>query len=255
LEAVWRINEVCWRTNEVCWLQTLKAVHPSSSGWGILAFSRGFFPPYPKAGKRGGLELSPDSSKKWREMKEDLQKKVVLNLPNALTLVRFATIPLVILFLSLQGRWGSFLAALFFGIAFLTDILDGYFARRYGEITILGKLLDPLADKILVCSTLIMLIAMGRAPAWIVMLIIVREMAITGLRGIAVSQGMVIQASSLGKYKTVFQSIATIFLCLHYEYMGIDFHAVGIVFLGVGLLLTWWSGWGYFKGFYKSFFA
>jgi len=201
------------------------------------------------------LELRLDSSKKWREMKEDPQKKIVLNLPNALTLVRFATIPLVILFLSIQGRWGSFLAALFFGIAFLTDILDGYFARRYGEITIIGKLLDPLADKILVCSTLIMLIAMGRAPAWIVMLIIVREMAITGLRGIAVSQGMVIQASSLGKYKTVFQSIATIFICLHYEYMGIDFHAVGIVFLGIGLFLTWWSGWGYFKGFYKSFFT
>ena len=186
-------------------------------------------------------------------MKEDLQSKIALNLPNALTLARFATIPLVMLFLSFQGKWGSFLAALFFGIAFLTDILDGYLARRYGEVTILGKLLDPLADKILVCSTLIMLIPMGRAPAWIVMLIIVREMAVTGLRGIAVSQGMVIQASSLGKYKTVFQSIATILLCFHYEYAGIDFHAVGIIFLWIGLLLTWWSGWGYFKGFYKSF--
>ena len=177
-----------------------------------------------------------------------------MNLPNALTLVRFATIPLVMLFLTLQGKWGSFLAALFFGIAFLTDMLDGYFARRYGEITIIGKLLDPLADKILVCSILIMLIPMGRAPAWIVMLIIVREMAITGLRGIAVSQGMVIQASSWGKYKTGFQSTATILLCLHYEYMGVDFHTVGIVLLCIGLLLTWWSGWGYFKGFYQSFF-
>ena len=189
------------------------------------------------------------------EMTEDPRRKIILNLPNALTLVRFATIPLVILFLSFQGRWGSLLAALFFGIAFLTDILDGYFARRHGEVTILGKLLDPLADKILVCSTLTMLIPIGRAPAWIVMLIIAREMAVTGLRGIAVSQGIVIQASSLGKYKTVFQSTATFLLCLHYEYMGVDFHAVGIAFLWVGLLLTWWSGWGYFKGFYKSFFA
>ena len=188
-------------------------------------------------------------------MKEDLQKKMVLNLPNTLTLVRFATIPLVMLFLSFQGRGGSFFAALFFGMAFLTDILDGYLARRHGEVTIVGKFLDPLADKILVCSTLIMLIPMGRTPAWIVMLIIIREMAVTGLRGIAVSQGIVIQASSLGKYKTVFQSIATILLCLHYEYMGVDLHAVGIVFLWVGLLLTWWSGWGYFKGFYKSVFT
>jgi len=188
-------------------------------------------------------------------MKEDLQRKIALNLPNALTLARFATIPLVMLFLSFQGKWGSFLAALFFGIAFLTDMLDGYLARRYGEVTVLGKLLDPLADKILVCSILIMLIPMGRAPAWIVMLIIVREMAVTGLRGIAVSQGTVIQASSLGKYKTVFQSIATTFLCLHYEYTGIDFHAVGIVFLWIGLVLTWWSGWGYFKGFCKALFT
>jgi CDP-diacylglycerol--glycerol-3-phosphate 3-phosphatidyltransferase len=187
-------------------------------------------------------------------MKEEHQTKIILNLPNTLTLVRLISIPLVILCLSFRGRWGSFLAALFFGMAFITDVLDGYFARRYDAVTVVGKFLDPLVDKILVCVTMIMLIPLGRIPAWMVMLIVAREMAVTGLRGIAVSQGIVIQASSLGKYKTVFQSTATILLCLHYEYFGVDFHLVGLLFLWVALILTLWSGWAYFSGFYKGFF-
>jgi CDP-diacylglycerol--glycerol-3-phosphate 3-phosphatidyltransferase len=187
-------------------------------------------------------------------MKEEHQTKSILNLPNTLTLVRLISIPLVIIFLSFRGRWGSFLAALFFGLAFITDVLDGYFARRYGAVTVVGKFLDPLVDKILVCVTMIMLIPLGRIPAWMVMLIVAREMAVTGLRGVAASQGIVIQASSLGKFKTVFQSTATILLCLHYEYFGVDFHVVGMVFLWVALVLTLWSGWAYFRGFYKGFF-
>jgi CDP-diacylglycerol--glycerol-3-phosphate 3-phosphatidyltransferase len=187
-------------------------------------------------------------------MKEEHQSKIILNLPNTLTLVRLISIPLVIIFLSFKGRWGSFFAALFFGMAFITDILDGYFARRYGAVTVVGKFLDPLADKILVCVTMIMLIPLGRIPAWMVMLIVAREIAVTGFRSVAASQGIIIQASSLGKYKTVFQSTATILLCLHYEYIGVDFHAVGMVFLWVALILTLWSGWDYFKGFYKAFF-
>jgi CDP-diacylglycerol--glycerol-3-phosphate 3-phosphatidyltransferase len=101
---------------------------------------------------------------------------------------------------------------------------------------------------------MIMLIPLGRIPAWMVMLIVAREIAVTGLRSVAASQGIIIQASSLGKYKTVFQSTATIFLCLHYEYVRVDFHVVGMVFLWVALILTMWSGWDYFRGFYKAFF-
>ena len=186
-------------------------------------------------------------------MKEEGERKILLNLPNTLTLVRLVTIPLVITCLRFQGRWGSFFAAMFLGMAFVTDILDGYFARRYDVVTVVGKLLDPLVDKILVCLTMIMLIPLGRIPAWMVMFIVAREMAVTGLRGIAVSQGMVIQASSLGKYKTVFQSIATILLCLHYEYWGVDFHVVGMLLLWVALILTLWSGGSYFNGFYRAF--
>jgi CDP-diacylglycerol--glycerol-3-phosphate 3-phosphatidyltransferase len=163
-------------------------------------------------------------------------------------------IPIVVICLYFQGRWGSFLATLFLGMAFITDILDGFYARKYGAVTVLGKFLDPLADKILVSSTLIMLMALDRIPAWVVILIVARELAITGLRSIAVSEGVVIQASSLGKYKTIFQSVATLGLCLHYEYLKIDFHVVGMLFLWVALILTLWSGWAYLRQFNSVFF-
>ncbi len=176
------------------------------------------------------------------------------NLPNILTILRLACIPLVFICLHyFPGKWGSFLAALFFGMACITDFLDGFFARKYGSVTVLGKFLDPLADKILISATMILLIPLGRIPILIVILIIVREMAITGLRSIAVSEGIVIQASTLGKYKTIFQSVATVVLCLHYEYFDIDLHAVGMVFLWVALILTLWSGWAYFHKFSKVF--
>ena len=187
-------------------------------------------------------------------MKRDREGEVIFNLPNTLTIFRLVCIPLVVIWLRNPERLGSFLAALFFGLGFITDFLDGFFARRYGEITTLGKLLDPLADKILVCVTLVMLIPLDRIPAWIVMLIIAREIAVTGLRGIAVNRGVVIQASVLGKYKTALQVTATIGLCLHYQYFNINFHAVGMIFLWIALIFTLWSGWAYFRQFRKVFF-
>jgi CDP-diacylglycerol--glycerol-3-phosphate 3-phosphatidyltransferase len=187
-------------------------------------------------------------------MKRTSPEKAAFNLPNSLTLFRLVCIPVVVICLYFPGRVGSLLAALFFGMAFVTDILDGYFARRRGDVTKLGKFLDPLADKILVCITMIMLIPLGRIPAWIVVLIVAREIAVTGLRGVAVMEGIVIQASALGKYKTLFQSITTVCLCLHYEYFGVDFHTVGMVLLVVALVLTLWSAWAYFRAFYQVFF-
>lgn len=187
-------------------------------------------------------------------MAQDSRKEVISNLPNTLSLFRMVCIPIVVICLYFQGRWGSFLATLFLGMAFITDILDGFYARKYGAVTVLGKFLDPLADKILVSSTLIMLMALDRIPAWVVILIVARELAITGLRSIAVSEGVIIQASSLGKYKTIFQSVATLGLCLHYEYLKIDFHVVGMLFLWVALILTLWSGWAYLRQFNSVFF-
>jgi CDP-diacylglycerol--glycerol-3-phosphate 3-phosphatidyltransferase len=169
------------------------------------------------------------------------------NLPNTLSIMRLALIPAVMICLYFPGRLGSFLAAVFFAAAAFTDLLDGFLARRYKTVTHVGKFLDPLADKLLVSVTMIMLITLGRIPAWMVILIIAREMAVTGLRSIAVLEGKVIEASSLGKYKTIFQLVSLICLCLHYQYVSIDFHAVGMAFLWVALALTLWSGLSYFR--------
>ena len=117
----------------------------------------------------------------------------------------------------------------------------------------MGKFLDPLADKILVSVTMIMLIPLERIPIWMVLIIIIREMAITGLRGIAANEKIVIQASRLGKHKTVFQAVSLLGLCLHYSYFNIDFHVVGMFFLWVALSLTLWSGGDYFYRFNRVF--
>jgi len=187
-------------------------------------------------------------------MTESGDPKAALNLPNALSLLRLVAIPVVLICLLFPGKWWSFFAALFLSIAFITDMLDGYYARKYAAVTVLGKFLDPLADKILVSMTLIMLISLARVPAWMVVVIVAREIAVTGLRSVAVNEGIVIQASMLGKYKTVFQAVATIALCLHYEYFGLDLHAVGMVLLWIALILTLASGWAYFQAFYRVFF-
>ncbi len=176
-------------------------------------------------------------------------------IPNILTLCRLACIPIVLVCLNFQGRWSSFFAALFFGAAAITDILDGFFARKYRAVTAFGKFLDPLADKLLVSLTMIMLIPLGRIPVWIVILIVTREMAVTGLRAIAVSEGIVIQAGKLGKYKTIFQSVALLGLCLHYTYLKVNLHVVGMTYLWGALILTIWSGVAYFMQFGHVFFG
>ena len=181
------------------------------------------------------------------------RNEVILNLPNTLTFLRLLSVPVVVVCLYLPGRWGSFLAAFLFGAAFATDFLDGFFARKYQTVTVLGKLLDPVADKILVSITLIALVSLDRVPAWMVMFVIAREIAVTGLRGIAAVEGLVIHASSLGKYKTVFQAVAVASLSLHYEYFAIDFHEVGVVLFWIALVFTVWSGCAYFSGFRTVF--
>ena len=185
----------------------------------------------------------------------EYQENKIFNLPNKLTATRLLCIPLVIFFMFFPGKWFSFFAAVFIGTAFVTDILDGYFARKYGEVTALGKLLDPLADKILIAIVMIMLVRLERIPVLIVLVIISREMAITGLRAMAASEGIVIQASKLGKFKTIFQAVAILALTLYYEYYDVNMHSVGMVFLWIALVLTLWSGWDYLKQFNKLLFS
>jgi len=145
-------------------------------------------------------------------------KQEFFNLPNMLTMFRILIIPAVLLFVYYESRLNSFIAACLFALASMTDYFDGWLARRKGLITVLGKFLDPLADKLIVTSTLVMLIPLGRIPAWVVVLLLARELAITGLRGIASSEGMVIAASQGGKWKTAFQLTGILGLLIHYPY-------------------------------------
>jgi CDP-diacylglycerol--glycerol-3-phosphate 3-phosphatidyltransferase len=169
----------------------------------------------------------------------------VLTLPNLLTLLRIALIPVLVYFLTDTGPLFSALAAFTFFIASLTDFLDGYLARLYGHMTTLGKFLDPLADKLIVAAALIMLAAadrVPRVPAWMVVVIIGREIAVTGLRGIASSEGIILAAEELGKYKMIFQMFALHGLLIHYRYVFVDFHVAGMYFLWISLVMGVWSG-------------
>lgn len=185
----------------------------------------------------------------------------IWNIPNILTLLRIAAIPLLVFLLMSPDREPGFWAAALFAVASVTDWLDGYLARRMGIVTVFGKFLDPIADKLIVMAALIMILPFGRVPAWMVLVILGREIIITGLRGIASSEGIVIQASDLGKFKTIFQLVAIIGLLLHFDYrwfFGIDhpylvvnMHNVGIFYLWIATVITIWSGVDYLAKFYK----
>jgi len=185
----------------------------------------------------------------------------LLNLPNILTLARVAAVPVVLVLMMVESKTTCFWATVVFSLAAITDWLDGYLARKWEVVTVLGKFLDPLADKLIVMVALIMLIPHDRAPAWAVFLILAREIVVTGLRSIASSEGIVIAASPLGKYKTIFQMVAIVGLLLHYRYywfFGVkldilypSFHNVGIFFFYISLILTLWSGGDYLAKFFK----
>lgn len=185
----------------------------------------------------------------------------ILNPPNILTMMRIAAIPLMVVLLLSPTRSAGFWAAAVFALASITDWLDGYLARRMGIVTVFGKFLDPIADKLIVMAAMIMILPFGRVPAWMVLVILGREMVITGLRGIASSEGIVIQASDLGKFKTIFQIVAILGLLLHYDYnwlfgiqhawLHVNMHNFGMFYLWIATLLTVWSGVDYLVRFVR----
>lgn len=179
-------------------------------------------------------------------------QKSSLNLPNVISLIRIAMAPVLVVMLLSPEQTMSLVSAILFIIVCATDWLDGYIARKKGIITSLGKFLDPLADKLLITTAFIMLIPLGRVPAWIVALMIGREIAVTGLRAIAVDSGIVIAASRLGKIKTVSQIVCLVPLITHYEWYGLDFQFIGTALLIPAFVFTMWSGLDYFIGFFKA---
>lgn len=185
---------------------------------------------------------------------EKLNRQQILSLPNGLTIIRILAIPIILflLFYPEPEQGCRLLTALFFLSVAVTDTLDGYIARRRGMVTTLGKFLDPLADKLLIVAALIALIPARGIPAWMVIVIIGREISVTGLRGIAVSQGIVISATRLGKYKTVLEVASISFLILKGDYFSIDWYQVGMGLLWVAMALAVISGVDYFKKFLKS---
>lgn len=177
------------------------------------------------------------------------------NLPNTITMLRIGVVPVLLVLPISHDKGSSQLIAWCFIVGALTDMLDGWLARRGKQVTSIGKLLDPLADKLLVSTALIVLLAMGRIPiwaTWMVVVIVGRELAVTGLRGIASAGGQVVAASWLGKTKAVSQNVAIGALLFHYSTVGIPAHEVGMVFLGVATALTLWSGYAYFAEYFRG---
>lgn len=182
-----------------------------------------------------------------------------MNIPNKITVSRILLIPIFLIVMLAQFEWGEvtilgavmpvthLVGALIFIFASTTDWVDGYYARKYNLVTNLGKFLDPLADKLLVASALIVLVELNLAPSWIVIIIIFREFAVTGLRAILAEGGEVVAANQLGKIKTWTQIIAISALLLHnilFELISIPFDDIA---LWVAMFFTIWSGWDYFS--------
>ena len=175
-----------------------------------------------------------------------------MNLPIALTLFRIVLVPLIMVFLISSSRVSVLIAAVIFVAASLTDWLDGRMARRWNQVTRLGTLLDPVADKLLVAAALVSLVHVEMLAAWTAVVIIGRELAVTGLRGVALSMGTVVPASSLGKAKTVSQYVAITLLILE---KGVSpdveiFHLISRGVLWIALVLTVISGVDYFYRFF-----
>lgn len=195
-----------------------------------------------------------------RRIRRPMTTDQLLGIANYLTYGRIALVPVVVILMmgindfvprrlsiNLWLSWGAMAC---FTVAQISDVVDGYYARKFGVVSSFGKFIDPLADKLLSMSVMIMLIPLKRIAAWMVVLLIAREVTITALRGIAASEGIEISASEWGKKKTVIQSFSLGALLAHYPFWGIDSHAIGVVLLWITLLISVGSGIHYVLAFF-----
>lgn len=181
-----------------------------------------------------------------------------MKIPNALTLLRIFFVPVLVAALVQEGFWfpwpggvkREFVALAIFLVAAATDLLDGYLARRWKQVTTVGTLLDPIADKLLISAALISLVQIRRVPAWMVILLVGREFAISGLRSIAATEGITIQASELGKLKTATQVIAISLVLLGIQYPALE--QPGIWAMWLVMIAAMWSALDYFRRFWSE---
>jgi CDP-diacylglycerol--glycerol-3-phosphate 3-phosphatidyltransferase len=180
------------------------------------------------------------------------------NPPNLVTMGRVLFVPFVLYFMDNYSPVRSLIAGFLYLIASIGDGVDGYLARSRGQVSVLGKFLDPVADKLMVTAVLVFMVALGRVPAWLVVVLVARDFAITGLRSIASSEGIVIAASRGGKIKTALQLVALIMLLVHFRYpllglgINIDFNTAGLVVLYLSLGASLISGVDYVLGFFRA---
>ena len=172
-----------------------------------------------------------------------------MNIPNLITILRFVITPMVVLLLLVDQLWSGIIVAVLITIAGISDFLDGYLARYWKIETDVGRLLDPVADKVLVLATLIMLISLGRVHAILVVIIVSREVLITGMRAIASAKNLIIPALAMGKLKTTFQMIAAGALAVHENLFGINAHLLGLICLYLSLFFSIYSAIQYIQSF------
>ncbi len=177
--------------------------------------------------------------------------KAVLKNPNSFTMFRVIVAPFIVLLMTNPNRLTSLISSILFGLAAISDYFDGYLARRYGMVSNLGKIMDPVADKMVVSFVLIILSSLKWIPVWIACVIVGRELAVTGLRNVIAQNKLDISASKLGKYKTGFQIASLIPLLIHFPLFGLDFHAIGMAIMWLALFFTILSGIDYFIKFRK----
>lgn len=197
-----------------------------------------------------------------RRRRRKLTKDQLLGIANYLTYGRIATVPLVVLITMgindartahlATNQFLSWLAMALFTIAGISDVVDGYYARKYGVVSSFGKFLDPLADKLLSISVLIMLLSLHRIAAWLVVVLVARDVTITALRSMASDEGILISASSWGKRKTLMQSFALGSLLIHYAVGPLDAQAIGTVLIWLTLLISLGSGVHYVWSFFSE---
>lgn len=178
--------------------------------------------------------------------------KIELNIANQLTLVRIAAIPLYLVFLYINREWSNVTATIIFIIAGVSDFLDGYIARKYNMITDFGKILDPIADKILVAAAMIALVEIGRLEGVLAIIMLARDFAVGALRDLSASKGIIIAAGKWGKIKTAFQMTAMGMLTFYGTWLGINWYIIGTILIYVSVVLSLYSGYIYFQKYFTG---